>query len=267
MVSETAWAAPRLCDLPAVHSAPHVPWHWCLAGVIRCSAHRINLLLGCPNCGEFDPVNFDPAPPTTHHACRSCGYNLADKNTISRTRENRSDLDVIEKAYRAALLGVDPELALLGKITARAFRTFVDDMVQILVQYSEPQVSQKKDDANKSGGAPLPHSQTLDTIAGLVANAAPSSDVRQRRSRYLRSCNLWSSLLSLIPDHVGEGLEEASQHWPTSLRRRLAHALLHRRRKRWPHSPFRGSGWYPVSKIGDFVAMRHLRDINISVQG
>jgi hypothetical protein len=242
----------------AEQSTTHVPWHWCLAAVTRCSAHRISLVFGCPNCGEFDPLSFEPAPIPTNLDCRSCGNNLADRRTISSTGKNHRDLDTVQEAYRAALLGVDPELGLLGKITARTFRTFVDDMVQILVQHLEPQATPKQAKTNKSVGATLPRPQMLEVIAGLVGNAAPTSDARQRRSRFLRSRNLWFTLLPLIPDHIGKGLEQASRHWPISLRYRLAHAILHRSRKRWPHSPFKGSGWYPISKFGEFIAVRTL---------
>ena len=50
-------------------------------------------------------------------------------------------IQAVEEAYRAVLLGVAPDPALLGKATDRAFRLFVEDILQIAHAQPEPVLS------------------------------------------------------------------------------------------------------------------------------
>jgi hypothetical protein len=78
----------------------------------------------------------------------------------------------------------------------------------------------------------------LATIAGLILNAAPSSDPRLRSIRYRKSLKLWAELLPAISQSDADAMEKSSRLWPVELRRRYASALLHYKRKHWT-SPFR----------------------------
>jgi hypothetical protein len=97
---------------------------------------------------------------------------------------------VIEDAYRAARLGVAPDVSLFGKATDRAFRRFVEDMLQLFVRYAGPGLipSQSLDSADA-----LPRQRLLDVITDLVANAVPNSNFKLRRLRYSRSLKLWTA--------------------------------------------------------------------------
>ena len=101
-------------------------------------------------------------------------------------------IGLVQDAYRAALLGVAPHPSLLGKVTDRAFRTFVHDLLQLLLPYSVPNSLPQT-----THGEPTPISRQhlFAMIAALITNAAPTSDDRLRRSRALRSRKLWTSLL------------------------------------------------------------------------
>jgi len=43
----------------------------------------------------------------------------------------KKEILLVEDAYRGALVGVGPNPALLGKTTDRAFRQFVEDLLQV----------------------------------------------------------------------------------------------------------------------------------------
>jgi hypothetical protein len=108
----------------------HVPWDWCLACLVCCFVYGTSLQLGCHSCGEHDPLSFD-APPT--HTCWSCGADLTSgPGTLDVLQ--RTGIAVVEHAYRDALLGVAPDPALLGRVSDRQFRRFVDDVLQLLTR-------------------------------------------------------------------------------------------------------------------------------------
>ena len=50
----------------------------------------------------------------------------------------KKEILLVEDAYRDALVGVGPNPVLLGKTTDRAFRQFVEDMLQLLSRRLNP---------------------------------------------------------------------------------------------------------------------------------
>jgi hypothetical protein len=142
----------------------------------------------------------------------------------------KTEIQRVEDACRDALMGDIPSPALLGKTTNRAFRKFLEDLLQLLSHRLNARWSQD----------PLPFSSQdiAQIVAALILNAAPSSDRSVRAKRYSHGLALWSTLLSIIPEHEGPGLEQASLRWPFALRRRFVSALYYRKRKRWPSHPY-----------------------------
>jgi hypothetical protein len=55
----------------------------------------------------------------------------------------KKEIPLVEDAYRDALVGVGPNPVLLGKITDRAFRQFVEDMLQTAFSQAQPQLAQR----------------------------------------------------------------------------------------------------------------------------
>jgi hypothetical protein len=206
----------------------HVLWEWCIGCVIRCSIHRTPLQTGCSNCGECDPLTFGPSQGKPNLACWSCGADLSHGTNRNNVCSYEQTLRIVEDAYRAALLGVSSDISLLGKVSHRAFRKFVDDMLQLLVSYADPRaiVHEMPEIAMHQHRA-----QPLALIAELISNAAPSSDVRCRRFRQSRSLKFWTTVLSLIPDFAVLGLEKASQLWPVPLQTRFNSALRYSKTK------------------------------------
>ena len=236
----------------------HIRWDWCFACIVRCAIHRTSSLhFGCPGCGEADPLSLgSPLITASELACQSCGHHLGTRIDPPDDPQSEQGIQKVEEAYRAALLGTSPHPALLGKITDRAFRRFVDDMLELLVYYSRPGARMQR--LIDHGTTLLPRQHLLALIAGLISNAAPSCDAQQRRFRYSRSLKLWTAVLVLIPDSEGERLERASQMWPMPLRRRFESALRHQTRKRWPHTAFQGSGFRPGFEYSGFLSVRDL---------
>ena len=169
----------------------------------------------------------------------------------------------MEDAYRAALLGIAPHPNLLGKATGTSFRRFIDDLMQILTRTLNaaslwPNPS--------SGQTPLlPRRDLLQIITELVLNAAPSSNVQQRRRRYSRSLVLWTTLLKVIAVADATEIEQASQQWPVALRRRFVSALYERKRQRWPYDPCQGQSLslrfkcHELSSVFDLTATKRSR--------
>lgn len=87
----------------------------------------------------------------------------------------------MEDAYRTMLLGIAPDLTLLGKATDKAFRQFVEDMLQLLTHSLNP-------DSPWQPARPVRFSRQdiLQIITALIENVAPSADQRERCRRYSR---------------------------------------------------------------------------------
>jgi len=142
----------------------------------------------------------------------------------------KKEILVVEDAYRNALVGVGPNPVLLGKTTDRAFRQFVEDMLQLLSRRLNPNW--------RKGPAQFCRQDFVHIVIVLILNAAPCSDRTVRRKRYRSGLVLWTTLLSIIPQYEASDIECASLRWPLALRRRFFTALYQRRRERWPFSPF-----------------------------
>jgi hypothetical protein len=154
---------------------------------------------------------------------------------LSEGRE-KTNLQAIEDAFRAALMGVTPGPALLGEATDRAFRQFVEDMFQVLTRSLNPPSA-----CPSTSAVPVLRRDILQIIAALILNAAPSSGPSARCKRYARGLILWATLLKVIPEYEGITLEQSSRRWPVALRRRFVSALCYRTRKRWPYTPYRAA--------------------------
>ncbi len=229
-----AYAFCPLCI--AEQSIIHVRWDWCFACITQCRVHGIPLQLGCASCGESDPFSFGLSQAHSQ-ACWSCGGRLSlPANSVTACLDKQI-IKVIDDAYRAALLGVAPDVSLFGKATDRAFRRFVEDMLQLLVAYADPVIIAN----HPLDRAPaLPRQWLFDVISDLIANAVPSSNAKLRCLRASRSLKLWSALMRTLPEVEGLGLEKASQRWPISLQRRFGSALRRRKQERWPFTPYQG---------------------------
>jgi hypothetical protein len=240
----------------SAQSVLHVPWDWCFACLIRCTAHHIPLLDSCPACGELDPLSFSAPQLVRGPACWSCGASLANHARAPDVNHNGEEVQVVQDAYRAALLGVAPDPALLGKATGRAFRSFVDDLLTTLLRCFDTRSILT---AKKSCPTAPSRQNMIRLIADLVLNAAPSSNPRLSHARYRQSLKSWETLLNTIPRSEGEIIEQASLTWPVALRRRLASALLRQQRKYWPHSPFQGPPVSPGFKRSEVASVWDLR--------
>ncbi len=220
----------------STQAVPHIRWDWCLAALIRCSIHRAPLQDDCPHCGDRDALHFaegcEPAPPR----CQSCGSSLGVGADSAAAPCDLELDDAIADAYRAVLRGVAPHPKLLGKATAREFRNFVHDMLELL---------------ERCVGQPPPYLCGWDTdrhdlmqiVGDLVRTAAPSANPKQQRRRYSRALVLWGMLVKFMGPTEGEELCSRSLRWPPALRRRWNSALLRRQRRRWPRSPFSDSAY------------------------
>jgi hypothetical protein len=238
-------------------SVIHVHWEWCFACVVRCSVHRIPLQDACPDCGESDPLSFESPDLRPNHSCRACGGSLTDPpvNCPSASKYEPA-IQAVQEAYRATLLGISPSPSLVGKATDRAFRRFVDDMLQLLISFPHPTSLPQTKRNNRST---LPTRQSrFAMIAELIANAAPSSDAMVRGFRYRQSLKAWDYLLRQISEPEEDTLDHASRHWPMALQRRFASALLRRTRRRWPCDRIRWMTVCPGFKRSEAIVVRDL---------
>ena len=159
------------------------------------------------------------------------------------------------------LLGIPPDPALLGKATNRAFRQFVEDMLQLLTR------SLNLGSSRPGTSAAFSRHDILQIITALIENAAPSSDRRVRSKRYSRGLVLWATLLNVLPGFEGSSLEQQSLRWPVSLRRRFVSGLYHRTKKRWPYSPYGASFSERIdrSEIAAIYSLRTPRGVPIEI--
>jgi hypothetical protein len=247
----------RLCL--AKQSSIHVRWDWSIACLIRCARHRAPLLDGCPACGEPDPLTFSGFNSRCILLCRSCGNDLTASHNDSQDVQSTSNIQAVEGAYRAMLLGIAPDPALLGNATDRNFRQFVEDMLQLLTRSLNPGSSRPSSSVASS------RRDILQIITALIENAGPSSDRRVRGQRYSRGLILWATLLKILPGYEGSSLEQQSLRWPASLRRRFVSGLYYRTKKRWPYSPYGASFSERIDRreIAALYGLRTPRDLPI----
>lgn len=214
----------------------HVRWDWSIACLIRCGVHRTPLWDACPACGELDPVTFSGFECSPPPVCRSCGCALTSSLKNTEDAPHRCDIQAVEDAYRTMLLGIAPNPTLLGKATDKAFRQFVEDMLQLLTHSLNSESPWQP-----AGPVRFSRQDVVQIITALIENAAPSADKRTRCRRYSRGLVLWATLLGLASELEGHALEQSSRRWPLSLRRRFVSAKYHRIKKRWPYSPYGSS--------------------------
>ena len=206
----------------------HIRWDWCFAALPRCSVHRSPLQDSCPQCGEIEPLSFSPPTRLPSLVCRSCSKDLALHLKEHNCLRDDDIITVVGTACRSSLLGLAWDPRQLDSAKNRAFRRFIEDMLEMLIAVlSSP--------AEWSGGfLPLPRQGLLEMVTGLVRNATQTIDPKRRNARYRRSLLLWSSLFQVLSERQGKELERCSRYWPCSLRRRFTTALEHRCRTRWP---------------------------------
>jgi len=224
----------------------YLPWSWCFACIIRCNVHRTPLQLGCAACGESDPLNFTPSQSNSKADCWNCGADLCQSRKSPAACREGEVIRAVEDAYRAALLGVGSDVSLLGRVTDRAFRSFVYDMLELLIRCDGAGlISVKKCD---DGPATISRQQLVAVIQDLICNAVPSCTAELRRRRYTRSLKLWAALISGVSEFEGKSLEKASLRWPRPLQRRFEAGLRYRKQQRWPYTPYQGATLCPRFK-------------------
>jgi hypothetical protein len=207
----------------AQQNSVHVRWEWTVACLLHCSVHKIPLSIGCPSCGDLDPLRFGIVPVPDHVSCQSCDANLLGHPNRSAHRPSSPRVIALEKAYRLALLGIAPDLAPLDGASGAQFRLFVDDTLRLLVNHQRSQWS-----ARCGNHQPIPLSsrhEMIGTISQLILNACPDCDMYERRARYRKSLKLWNSLLAPLTSDSLRSLARASRAWPSVLQRPFASAF------------------------------------------
>jgi hypothetical protein len=205
----------------------HVPWEWTFAGLMHCSVHGTLRDVGCPSCGDRDPLPFGLTPAADHVPCQSCDANLLDDLTRKGRDLSSHTVLAFERAYRAALLGDD--LAMLHGASSAQFRQFVDDTLRLVVNLLD-----ERPLARYGKLRPSPRSswqELIGTVSQLVLNASTDCDMYERRARYRKGLKVWKSLLVPLTPEARRSLARVSRAWPPSLQRRLASALKHTTRR------------------------------------
>jgi hypothetical protein len=213
--SDKAWHNPRVGGLRVGYAfcprcigeqkVPHLNWSWCFACIVRCPVHRTTLILGCPYCGEDDPVDFAPSPLNPGRHCWACGTGLyqSAKNLAADCKDDEV-IRVIEDTYRAALLDMAPDISLLGKVTGRAFRRFIDDMLDLLTRFHGAELIAADQFSSNSGT--ISRHQLLDVVKDLISSAATRPAIKLQGRTFKYSLRLWASLISAIPEREGKSL-------------------------------------------------------------
>lgn len=152
-----------------------------------------------------------------------------------------------------ALCSAAAKPALLGKATDCQFRTFVNDMLELLGVCLQQE-------ATRTSRGRLRRQDFMTIVGDLVRNAAPSPDARRSRARRRRGVVLWTTLLGLLTPEQGAQLESTSRRWPAVLQRRLASAILARTRRRWPYPPYSCVATSSGSKVQQLASVHNLGD-------
>jgi hypothetical protein len=238
----------------------HVHWEWIFPSLLRCHVHKSPLRHGCPVCGEDDPLPFGTAPAVAAILCRSCGENLTGVIPGFQNRQVGGAHVLVEKVYRAALLGAAPDTALLGEATGAQFRRFVDDLLQLLAWYPSPELSPRFTDPQNLHLSF--RAEILAIVGALVMNAAQDSEPNGRKIKSQEGLTLWLRVLSPLSQREEELIETAGELWPPALRRRLASALDHRERSRSRSSQFRSRFFRPGLKYINSFEFRDFSAVN-----
>jgi LSD1 subclass zinc finger protein len=212
------------CPYCVAHqSFVHVPWEWVFACLAHCSVHGTQLEVGCPSCGDLDPLPFGLIPGADHVRCQCCGANLLDDPTHKGRRPCSRTVLEFEKDYRAALLGAAPDLTLLQGASSAQFRQFVDDTLRLVANFLDERPFALYGKLQPSPGSS--RQELIRTILQLVLNASTDCDMYERRARYRNSLKVWEPLLVPLTPEGRRNLARISRAWPASLQRSLASAL------------------------------------------
>jgi hypothetical protein len=237
----TSKPSPRCCDLRAgyafcplciaQHSVIHVRWDWCFAGLIRCSVHDSLLRLGCPACGEADPLSFDTTFTNASRACQSCSTDLT-LQTSPLSKASLKNISAIDQAYRDALMSVAPNSTLLGQTSDEQFQSCIDDILEFLARKRS---WQHKTLATAQQNGSISDQPRLLAILDVIMNAAPSADRQTRSNCHRRSLKLWARIFSSAPESDIYALKRSSRRWPAAIRARFDHPWSRRERDalRW----------------------------------
>jgi hypothetical protein len=207
----------------AHQSFVHVPWEWAFACLLHCAVHGTPLEVGCPSCGDLDPLPFGLIPGADHVPCQCCGANLLDDPTHKGRRPSPRTVLEFEKDYRAALLGAAPDQTLLQGASSAQFRPFVDDTLRLVANLLDERPFAQYGKLQPSRGSS--RQVLIRTILQLVLNASTDCDMYERRARYRNSVKIWESLLVPLTPEGRRNLARLSRAWPSSLQRSLASAL------------------------------------------
>jgi hypothetical protein len=206
----------------ARQSSVHVPWEWALACLLHCSVHGIPLCVGCPSCGELDPLPFGAIPVAGRVPCQSCDATLSE-DLAPKGRLTSHTILELERGYRTALLGASPRIAMLHGASGEQFRKFVDDTTRLVINAMDEEPAARLDAHQPSLGAS--RHKLIGTVWQLVVNGSTDCDIYERRARYRRGFTLWKSLLIPLLPEGRRSLARASRAWPSPLQRRLTAAL------------------------------------------
>jgi hypothetical protein len=207
----------------AHQSFVHVPWEWAFACLLHCSVHGTPLGVGCPSCGDLDPLAFGLIPVANYVPCQSCDANLLDDPTHKGRGPSPRTVLEFERGYRAALLGAAPDLTLLQGASSAQFRQFVDDTLRLVANLLDERPLARYGKLQPSPGTS--RQELIRTILQLVLNASTDCDMYERRARYRNSLKVWKSLLVPLTPEARRNLARVSRAWPPSLQRSLASAL------------------------------------------
>jgi hypothetical protein len=210
----------------------HVTWEWAFAYLQHCAVHRTPLCVGCPLCGDPDPLPFGSAPVKGRVCCQSCGANLHEESGPTETVPRPQAVFALESGYRAALLGTAQNLSIFEDANSVQFRRFVDDTLQLAAGRLDERPLTGCGRRHTTRGTA--RRELTGIITQLVVNASTDCDLYERRARYRKSLKLWQSLLVPLPREDRQSLARVSEAWPSFLRRRLAAAIPHSHRRK-PH--------------------------------
>lgn len=184
----------------ARQSSVHVPWEWALACLLHCSVHGVPLCVGCPSCGELDPLPFGAIPVAGRVPGQSCGATLLEDLAPKGCLTSHTILE-LERSYRTALLGDDPRIAMLHGASGEQFR-FVDDTTRLVVNTLEEDPAARIETRQPNLGAS--RHKLIGIVWQLVVNGSADCDIYERQTRYRRGLTLWKSLLIPLPPRTVE---------------------------------------------------------------
>src|SRR5665213_619181 len=197
----------------AHQSFVHVPWEWAFACLLHCSVHGTPLCVGCPSCGDLDPLPFGLIPVADHVPCQSCDAKLWEDPTPKGRGPSSHTVLAFESGYRAAWLGAAPHMAMLQGASSAQFRRFVDDTLRLVVNVLDERPLARYGKRQPSPGAS--RQELIGTISQLVVNASTDCDMYERRARYRKGLKVWKSLLVPLTPEARRSLARVSRAWPS----------------------------------------------------